>query len=57
MSHPPQVPPWEPIAEWLLRIDDSVPEHKQELTEESTEYEIKAKAIAYDIAVQGSVDQ
>lgn len=62
-SSVPDVPPWEPIADWLARLlgtscDD---EHEDtRLTQNATQnelrkrYEKTAKAIAYDIAVDGT---
>lgn len=50
------LPPWEPIADWLARIDDSDDEPTPFLrpamsqSRRRSEYEETAKAIAYDIA-------
>jgi hypothetical protein len=45
----PDVPPWEPIADWLCRLEDG--DHGNVTHRERLEYhETEAKAIAYDIA-------
>ena len=51
-DHKPPIPPWEPIADWLDRLNDHEakgPGKTQRQIRE--EYEQEAKAIAYDIAM------
>ena len=63
MSDYPEVPPWEPIADWLARLPNVSCDEEHEDTREPTNatqnqlrkrYEKTAKAIAYDIAVSES---
>jgi hypothetical protein len=56
MSDVPDVPPWEPIADWLCRIEDG--DHGTATQQERREYHEKtAKAIAYDIATHDVSEQ
>lgn len=59
----PDVPPWEPIADWLARLPNVSCDSEHEdtrLGQNATQNEIRkryektAKAIAYDIAVDGT---
>lgn len=44
-----ELPPWEPIADWLCRLEDS--DHGNATQREiRRHHETEAKAIAYDIA-------
>lgn len=62
----PDVPPWEPIADWLARLPDvscdeehqdtRLPQNADKKTVRKR-YEKTAKAIAYDIAVSGVDDE
>lgn len=55
MSDVPDVPPWEPIADWLARLDDSEGgDYNPTQNDIRKDYEMKAKAIAYDIATHGT---
>ena len=65
MSDYPEVPPWEPIADWLARLPQTPQEDKKQeerLPPSATRqavrkrYELEAKAIAYDIATHGLED-
>jgi len=57
----PDVPPWKPIADWLARLPQTPDDEAQDerLPQSATQHEIrkryetKAKAIAYDLAVEG----
>ena len=60
MSDYPEVPPWQPIADWLARLPQEPQEdmkQKKKLPSNATRqqlrkrYELEAKAIAYDISV------
>lgn len=48
------LPPWEPIADWLVRISDDG-ESLTPVSERREAMEPTAKAIAYDIAMHGSL--
>ena len=65
MSDYPEVPPWQPIADWLARLPQEPQEDSKQETRLPTNatrqqlrkrYELEAKAIAYDIAVVNRED-
>lgn len=51
-----QIPPWEPIADWLARLPQKTDDGTDDRATTSTKsqvrkrYEMQAKAIAYDLA-------
>jgi len=51
-----EIPPWEPIADWLCRLEDG--DHSTATQQERREYhETEAKAIAYEIAIYDKGDK
>jgi len=65
MSDTSELPPWEPIADWLARLPQEPQEDSKQderLAQNATQnairkrYELEAKTIAYDIAIESEAD-